>query len=191
MLGFTTCVVTIKQVCIMVKVFIGSVFLLLCSVAHSYNMIYDASGNVTAIGNLDIDGVLYNVDFDSGVYGTFGGDEFFWADSGAEVGDISSQINVILNNEGAISVANGYGGGRISYGIIDAACWTPSCKYPSFFANYYNADIPEWRIQSGPLPEYYPDGRTAWSVAVPVPAAVWLFGSALAGLGWIRRKQIV
>jgi hypothetical protein len=24
--------------------------------------------------------------------------------------------------------------------------------------------------------------------AVPVPAAVWLFGSALAGLGWFRRK---
>jgi hypothetical protein len=27
--------------------------------------------------------------------------------------------------------------------------------------------------------------------AVPVPAAVWLFGSALAGLGWMRRKQSV
>lgn len=26
---------------------------------------------------------------------------------------------------------------------------------------------------------------------VPVPAAVWLFGSALAGLGWLRRKQAV
>jgi len=26
--------------------------------------------------------------------------------------------------------------------------------------------------------------------AVPVPAAAWLFGSALAGLGWMRRKQI-
>jgi len=25
---------------------------------------------------------------------------------------------------------------------------------------------------------------------VPVPAAVWLFGSALAGLGWLRRKQV-
>ena len=25
--------------------------------------------------------------------------------------------------------------------------------------------------------------------AIPIPAAVWLFGSALAGLGWIRRKQ--
>jgi hypothetical protein len=27
--------------------------------------------------------------------------------------------------------------------------------------------------------------------AVPAPAAVWLFGSALAGLGWMRRKQTV
>jgi hypothetical protein len=27
--------------------------------------------------------------------------------------------------------------------------------------------------------------------AVPIPAAVWLFGSALAGLGWMRRKQTV
>jgi hypothetical protein len=27
--------------------------------------------------------------------------------------------------------------------------------------------------------------------AVPVPAAVWLFGSALTGLGWLRRKQTV
>jgi hypothetical protein len=26
---------------------------------------------------------------------------------------------------------------------------------------------------------------------VPIPASVWLFGSALAGLGWMRRKQTV
>lgn len=26
--------------------------------------------------------------------------------------------------------------------------------------------------------------------AVPIPAAVWLFGSALAGLGWLRRKPV-
>jgi hypothetical protein len=33
----------------------------------------------------------------------------------------------------------------------------------------------------------------AWAVrdgdVVPIPAAVWLFGSALAGLGWIRRRS--
>ena len=27
--------------------------------------------------------------------------------------------------------------------------------------------------------------------AVPIPAAAWLFGSALVGLGWVRRKQTV
>ena len=26
------------------------------------------------------------------------------------------------------------------------------------------------------------------TTAVPIPAAVWLFGSALAGLGWFKRK---
>lgn len=30
--------------------------------------------------------------------------------------------------------------------------------------------------------------QSAWVAAVPVPGAVWLFGSALVGLGWIKRK---
>jgi len=33
-------------------------------------------------------------------------------------------------------------------------------------------------------------GGTLIGTVVPVPAAVWLFGSALAGLGWLRRKPI-
>jgi hypothetical protein len=32
-------------------------------------------------------------------------------------------------------------------------------------------------------------GTWTKSSVVPIPAAVWLFGSALAGLGWIRRKH--
>jgi hypothetical protein len=39
---------------------------------------------------------------------------------------------------------------------------------------------------------YLYEGGTEYSAqltaAVPIPAAVWLFGSALAGLGWMRRK---
>jgi hypothetical protein len=29
-----------------------------------------------------------------------------------------------------------------------------------------------------------------YSTVVPIPAAVWLFGSGLGLLGWFRRKQI-
>jgi len=46
--------------------------------------------------------------------------------------------------------------------------------------------------------EYYPSISSSALVvdnivvsAVPIPAAVWLFGSALAGLGWMRRKQTI
>ncbi len=44
-----------------------------------------------------------------------------------------------------------------------------------------------------------PDGVHLYSIsvdnivvqAVPIPATLWLFGSALAGLGWLKRKQTV
>ncbi|MGI9308347.1 MAG: VPLPA-CTERM sorting domain-containing protein [Gammaproteobacteria bacterium] len=49
--------------------------------------------------------------------------------------------------------------------------------------NSFEADVPTWSrwrtVAQGTL------------TGVPIPAAVWLFGSALAGLGWIRRKQAV
>jgi hypothetical protein len=38
---------------------------------------------------------------------------------------------------------------------------------------------------------YQIDNIVVGPAAVPIPAAVWLFGSALAGLGWLRRKQSV
>jgi hypothetical protein len=37
-----------------------------------------------------------------------------------------------------------------------------------------------------PVERYVTSGTVS---SVPIPAAVWLFGSALAGLGWLRRKQ--
>jgi hypothetical protein len=39
-----------------------------------------------------------------------------------------------------------------------------------------------------------PEIAYEWSIivtqVVPIPASVWLFGSALGGLGWMRRKQV-
>jgi hypothetical protein len=39
--------------------------------------------------------------------------------------------------------------------------------------------------------ELFLDGTYSGADVIPIPAAVWLFGSALAGLGWMRRKQTV
>jgi hypothetical protein len=55
---------------------------------------------------------------------------------------------------------------------------------------------------SGIYNQYIYDGGTITGVSaitsgsitanvVPIPAAVWLFGSALAGLGWMRRRKTV
>jgi hypothetical protein len=47
------------------------------------------------------------------------------------------------------------------------------------------------KVEFGMAPNEYGD---TWATAIdnvavaPIPAAVWLFGSALAGLGWFRRK---
>jgi len=44
-------------------------------------------------------------------------------------------------------------------------------------------------VYTADYPSYLSGGYVSASV-VPIPAAAWLFGSALAGLGWIRRKQV-
>jgi hypothetical protein len=52
----------------------------------------------------------------------------------------------------------------------------------------------EWKNLDYVLINYYGDNLAIDNISasvVPVPAAVWLFGSALAGLGWMRRKQTV
>jgi T5SS/PEP-CTERM-associated repeat protein len=66
----------------------------------------------------------------------------------------------------------------------------------------FKAGVISGAFQTQTLPEL--EGELFWKVVkvrgvdgsnilraqvVPVPAAVWLFGSALAGLGWMRRKQ--
>jgi len=63
-------------------------------------------------------------------------------------------------------------------------------NYATYAASPIFSDIVSLTIQTG-------DGNPSMALdnivvsAVPVPAAVWLFGSALAGLGWMRRKQTV
>ena len=48
----------------------------------------------------------------------------------------------------------------------------------------------EWSGDNATGPLIAGSGALDWQLqAVPIPAAVWLFGSALAGLGWVKRRQ--
>jgi hypothetical protein len=57
-------------------------------------------------------------------------------------------------------------------------------------AGWVNLDSVAISAINGPL-DWDPAIDNIVVNAVPIPAAVWLFGSALAGLGWLRRKQTV
>lgn len=75
------------------------------------------------------------------------------------------------------------GGGQISTNLLaPASAWSSH----SLDASWSNLELLEFSMSST---------GTAIGLdnivvsTVPVPAAIWLFGSALAGLGWLRRKQ--
>jgi hypothetical protein len=91
-------------------------------------------------------------------------------------------------------------------------CYTTVTDSDALFLNYYiwpfsyweypdNVDITlafdhltnegGYRELGGFLLRGYTNLQSGYLIGtvVPIPAAVWLFGSALAGLGWIRRRQ--
>jgi hypothetical protein len=68
----------------------------------------------------------------------------------------------------------------------DQVSWSNGDSYSSG-VKYESVTSP-----TGPWNEWEGDMAFQTHVsAVPVPAAVWLFGSALAGLGWMRRRNAV
>ena len=160
------------------KILLAAGLLCLGASANAATLYYN-NQLVTAIENLDIGGTLYNVDFDyDGGYGTFGGEVEFWATEaeGMAAVDIINAL-FIANN-----VFNVYGNG-----IPD--CEGSPCYTVKFGANggalslnfggWYNVGPVGYGSELDPI-------ATSWSVAVPVPAAVWLFSSGLALLGFRR-----
>jgi hypothetical protein len=95
-------------------------------------------------------------------------------------------VDFAANNVGQLQVTGYYiGGGSISETIFaDGTSW----QTQAFGAGWSNLDRVEFLT-----PLFVGSGTAALDnivvSTVPVPAAVWLFGSALAGLGWMRRRK--
>ena len=148
---------------------------------HAATLHYDGA-LVTAIEALDVGGTLYNVDFEATSYTTFPGDVFFWIGDLVGASDAAVAINTLLNTN--IPAPNGkINNIGVSFYLI---AWSGGFAVEGANAG---APPPADFIVFSTATEPDPLALTAWSLTpVPVPAAVWLFGSALGLFGWMRRK---
>ncbi len=157
---------------------LGVILLFVLGSAQAATVVYSSPGVVTGIGGLEISGMLYNVDFEAlGGFNTFGGEVDFWS-SANEAITASSAINEIFNfepeplpgvNNFEFSVYQVFWGEGCctEENVVVGGVWQGTGGIPAF---------PNINV------------ATSWSV-VPIPAAVWLFGSGLGLLGWVRRRQ--
>jgi hypothetical protein len=146
-------------------------------------IIDDDLGIAYGINNIEILGVRYDVSFGNGyngLGGPFAGDrEAAIAAAEAVNGALAAAGVENLSNE--YSYLHGAGYYQVVYSETEAiqGCWAPWCSsIPQLvWARYDDVD---------PVPGMY----AYFSLhAVPVPAAVWLFGGALLSLGALKRRQ--
>jgi len=189
---------TINSAAVAVILTVG---LLLTSTATAWTVILDPGNSAKAIGitDLEIASTFYNVTFleqktAQEVYGGPPGVYPFGK------GDINSAIeavravNAALNAEPASIFWVGSEGGAADettefylLGYDDSSIIGPTIldaiEGENFFKDAWRDNLPI------DIPAYSIDRKTFAAFAVvPIPATVWLFGSALGLLGWIRRR---
>jgi len=121
-----------------------------------------------------------------------------WCTDGVEGISIYSQAGVSFELDSLDAESNGEqlftgqvigyleGGGTISQAISTIG----TINFDQTWVNLTSIDV-LFNLTSGPASFVVPALDNITLQAVPVPAAAWLFGSALAGLGWLRRKQTI
>lgn len=121
-----------------------------------------------------------------------------WCTDGVEGISIYSQAGVSFELDSLDAESNGEqlftgqvigyleGGGTISQAISTIGTIT----FDQTWVDLTSIDI-LFNLTSGPITFVVPALDNIALQVVPVPAAVWLFGSALGVMGWLRRKQTV
>jgi len=164
------------------------------------------TGNMSMVGALDqYDGWrfatnseiddLFAQSFD-GFYNTvaIAGSDASWSNGGAYAGQ-NADVAVFQSLFGLSREAGSNSIFAFSYGLyLDedgivrsmGAAYHPSQNYTIVVGTEHYAAYPDnYQYYSDPSYGVF----LVQSGVVPVPPAAWLFGSALAGLGWLRRRQ--
>jgi hypothetical protein len=132
------------------------------SVFDSYIYIFDQSNTSSALG--------WNDDGSPGSDGSLLGttDSYWTSPTPLSVGTYLVTIGEVGYSESAALL--GYDAGNFFEDNTDACYFDGECLTEG-----------HWQLTIS--------GNVALPTEVPVPGALWLFGSALAGLGWARKKQ--
>jgi len=106
----------------------------------------------------------------------------------------------IFLNDSTITRDDSFGG-IVMYFVSDCSLVTCSAPLEAVLLDvYFDSAITSPGVigisgglafDNGDLPFQLALGPSATVSSVPIPAAVWLFGSALGGLGWMRRRKTV
>jgi hypothetical protein len=159
----------------------------------------DNSFKAIRITNLDIGGTTYNVDFLGpteavNVYGAYPGPLDFTTSDSAH--DAVTAVNAELTAAGIVEVGpDALDGGSVTYRVGWEAFEADTGGFESLWVwEGFTEGADPWVIPTDPEPLFYnADARmyadfTEASSVIPVPAAVWLFGSGLLGLIGIARR---
>jgi len=129
---------------------------------------YDADANIYSDINISVTAGS-NIDFGSAVY-----DEIYSTVAGINPDELlMAQNPTVIPGDSLLKLF-------FSADLTNSGGTVAIEAFPSGGSREDTADL------SGFPRRYLVSGSVS---AVPIPAAVWLFGSALVGLGWMRRKQ--
>lgn len=167
--------------------------LLSASGAWGATVLYDGS-TVTGINQVQINSDTYNVTFEFDTFDNFdtGSDFPFFRDSAGAFA-AANEIVLILNAEAPVP-------GSVTSNGITPSTW--------FYVPYSVIGGDNLQATAGGYDVFAPDAWAwAWAgipldtpqsfavftavhTAVPVPPAIWLFGSALGLAGWLKRRTV-
>ena len=148
--------------------------------ANAQTINYYATNTAMSIDNLPVDSLgTYNVTFEYGSYtGSFdftsSGDASSAAD--AIVGELNTDTNISMVTDDGSNITSVF---YIPYEVIGVGT-----KYRQIKSDYGTS----WSNEGSVNNVFIADSMFARLMPVPIPAALWLFGSGLLGIVGIRRK---
>ena len=175
--------------------FIGIALLLFCVSSYAFVVDLDPDDNTQAIGirNLDIQGSAYDVlfEYSTGPHNTPQAGDIFIDEAGAIAA--TNAINAALNS---VSAIQGVGSSMNNRFLVPWEFDTKSCgsqgdngtctQEGRLFGGSWNGSFHELdSTVDAPI-----EMARFSATVVPIPAAAWLFSSALGILVWVRKRNL-